>query len=251
MHSKKISVLGVQIDQINRQEAQNKAEEFFDEGGQHMIVTPNPEMLVLAQKNVQFKSALNSADVSICDGKGIEYLTGGKLKRLSGVDFMQDLCALAAKKQKRVFLLGTGNQAVLDKAKKQLEKYYPNIQIVGSHPGISIQLNHTGIQLDDAKNKQILKEVAQSEPDILFVAFGHGKQELWMQQYVQELPSVNIVMGIGGSLEFISQTLPRAPKWMQNMGLEWLFRLIQEPKRIKRIWTAVVVFPITYIFQSK
>ena len=85
------------------------------------------------------------------------------------------------------------------------------------------------------------------KPDILFVAFGHGKQEKWINEYLRDLPSVKIAMGVGGAFDYLSGQTSRAPLWMRKIGLEWLYRLIREPKRLKRIWRAVIIFPIYFV----
>ena len=252
MISKKISVLGVQIDQKNHQECVEKVIEFLNTDSQHSIFTPNPEMLVMAASESYFREVLNSADLLLCDGKGVEFVTQKKLHRLSGVDFIEDICRVAAQENKKVFLLGTGSSEVLEKAKFELEDRHLGLEIVGMHEGVTLKMSEQGVEVQDRDtHKKMLETIQKADPEILFVAFGHGKQEMWIDEYLSKLPSVQIAMGVGGSFEFIAKKLPRAPKWMRSIGLEWLFRLMLQPKRIKRIWNAVVVFPVLYFFNRK
>lgn len=247
-----MKVLGVRLDNVTVDEALARIKVFFDEG-QHTIFTPNPEMLVDAQKDEYFKEVLNESDLNIADGKGIEYMTFFKQKRIAGTDFVYDICRLAEQESKSVFLLGSGNDDVLKKAKETLLEKHPNLKIAGMHSGIVISSKekHDRILLDvdAAENNEMIAEIALAAPDILFVAFGHKKQEKWMYEYLEDLPSVKVAMGVGGALDYISGNIKRAPKWMRAIGLEWLFRLFVQPQRIGRILKATVVFPLYMLFK--
>jgi N-acetylglucosaminyldiphosphoundecaprenol N-acetyl-beta-D-mannosaminyltransferase len=227
-----MNILGVRVDEYTKEEALLKVLAFLRDGKQHTIFTPNPEMLVDAQNDEQFRNILNSGSLNICDGVGIELVSGGKLKRISGVDFMQDICRLAAKEEKRVYVLGSLDDTVLQKTKTFLEKQFPGLQICGMDPGDGT-----------------VEHIRAAVPDILFVAFGHPKQEKWIHENLAKLPSVKISMGVGGACDMLAGKTPRAPRFLRAIGLEWLWRLLIEPRRIRRIWKATGAF--LFLFFTK
>lgn len=266
---KKVNILGVGISKITEREALETVGNWLSHhSGPKFLVTPNPEMLVLAQKDKEFRDILNRADMAVPDGTGLVWASKlvGKTEtlyeRVSGIDLVLSLCALSAQKGYTIGLLG-GREGVAEKTKEVLEKRFSGIKIVFSVSGISPSRSPCGH----------LEGVQRC--DLLFVAFGAPKQEnfLWNQikyqnsgvnprhyqrqsaldrgntQTITQTNADKIVinfrvgMGVGGSFDFISGKIKRAPKILQNLGLEWLWRVICEPKRIKRIWTATVVFP--------
>ncbi len=240
-------ILGVRVDTVDKSSALSKVADFLASGEGHMIFTPNPEMLVDTQKDSYFKDVLNAGDLNLCDGKGIAFVSKEKIERITGVDFMVDICELAAEKNKSVYLLGSGSSEVLKECKKNLLVKFPTLKIVGLHPGIQIS---NDFKFDTEKNDAVIDDIILSAPDILFVAFGHKKQEKWIYGFLPELPSVRVAMGIGGSFDFISGKAKRAPAIFRRFGLEWLYRLVREPRRIKRIWKATVVF-LFYFYKNK
>ena len=256
-------ILGVKIDSVIKTEARQQAEIFLLGNGQKKIFTPNPEMLVLAQKDAEFKNILNSGDLNLCDGFGIQLVSGFKIKRLTGVDFVLELCGLAEVLGKSVFLLGTGDRAVLNLAEINLQTKFPSLKIVGSNVGPKIdlrmknkdlRLNHVSqssifnlqSSLNILENQMVIDEIDVAKPDILFVAFGQVKQEKWINEFLPKLPSVKIAMGVGGSLDYISGHVSRAPLFFRQIGLEWVYRLAREPKRFGRIFNATVKFLYFY-----
>ncbi len=235
-------ILGVRVDDVGESEALELAKGFLRDGKQYSIYTPNPEMLVAAHKNSLYKDVLNRGALNICDGRGAQ-LFGGLKNRIPGIEFMLLLCKMAAKEGKSVYFLGAG-QGIVEKTSHELALQLPNLSILGCSAGPKLTHNGAG---DSIKT---ISAINKAEPDILLVAFGHPKQENWIDKHLKDLPSVNIAMGVGGSFDFISGNKKRAPKWMQQIGFEWLYRLIQEPSRIKRIFTATVLFPLL-ILKSK
>lgn len=237
-------ILGVRIDECTRAEAQANARAFLQQPGQSTIVTPNPEMLVAAAADPDLKRALNVSSLSLCDGQGVAFAGKGKLTRIPGVEFMIDLCQIAAREGKNVFLLG---ETDLPKAAAALRALAPGLLIAGTHRGPKIAPRESGaLNLDRLENDDVIGEIVLAAPDILFVGFGHGKQEKWIHDHLKELPSVKIAMGVGGAFDMIAGTKPRAPRWLRRLGMEWVWRLILEPRRWHRIWTAVIVFPYRY-----
>lgn len=203
------SILGVKIDDITEDEAIMTVEGWIKNGGKHYIVTPNPEFLVAAQKDSKFKDILNKADLSIPDGAGLK-LSGQVKNKVAGIDLMLDLVKLAAQKGLSVGFVG-GRNNVAQHTADNLHKIYPKLII--------------SLVSEEGEVK--------TTTDILFVAFGHGKQERWIYENLPKI-QVKVAMGVGGAFDYISGKVPRAPKILRNFGLEWLFRLIVQPWRIKR-----------------
>ena len=206
----------------------------------HTIFTPNPEFIVKAQKDEYFKKVLNAGDLNLCDGMGLQIFTG--IKRVPGVDFMLEVCKLAAEQNRGVYLLGSGNDEVVKKTAEELQKKFPSLKIVGYDKGPMIdELRIKNYELC----ADCIAKINEVQPDILFVAFGMGKQEKWIYENLSKMPSVKIAMGVGGSFDFISGKVKRAPLFLRRLGLEWMYRLIQEPRRFGRIFNATAKF--TYL----
>lgn len=239
-----MNILGVRIDNVTKQEALKKAADFLTNGAQHTIFTPNPEMLVDAHHDRDFKNILNSSSLNLCDGFGIQFVAREKIDRIPGADFMLDLCQLATQQGIGVYLLGGKN---INQTVNQLQKQFPHLKITGYNSGIPItQLPNYQITYTAEENDRIIADIVNVAPTILFVGFGHKKQETWIHENLSRLPSVKIAMGVGGAFDFIAGEAHRAPIWMRNMGLEWFWRLMIEPWRIKRIWKATVEFLFVY-----
>lgn len=189
----------------------------------YYVVTPNPELLVIAHKNPSYKKILNNARLALCDGMGIivaSRLLGKSIKkRITGVDFLESVCKTISEKPITVGFLG-GGPGVAEKTAECLQNKYPGLRVV-----------FAGSEWSD-KLPKLLKS-PRLPIDILFVAFGSPKQEEWISQNIDKLP-VKVVMGVGGAFDFISGKVPRAPILIRKLGFEWLFRLILEPRRIKR-----------------
>ena len=236
-----MNILGIRIDNLSKTEVLKKVSDFFVNGKQNKIFTPNPEMVVDAQKDEYFKIVLNSGDLNVCDGFGLSFVSGAK--RYPGVELMLDICALAEKENKSIFLLGSGSEEVIKKTADELKNKYPNLNICGFNKGVEInKLRNFEIDYNNEENDEIVQQIIMSAPNILFVAFSHGKQEKWIYENLKDLPSVKIAMGVGGSFDYISGKVKRAPLFLRQIGLEWLYRLIREPRRLKRIWKATAIF---------
>lgn len=197
----KKQVLGIKIDDITMEEALKEVEGWLKRGGKHYIVTTNPEFIVTAQEDQNFKKILNKADLSIPDGKGLK-ITGDIECSIPGVDFMEALVEMASFRGFTVAFLG-GGPGVAELCAERLKKKYPKLKI------------------------------GFAKTDILFVAFGHPKQEKWIYQNLPKIP-VKVAMGVGGAFDYLSGRVPRAPKLVRDLGFEWLFRLAVQPWRIKR-----------------
>jgi N-acetylglucosaminyldiphosphoundecaprenol N-acetyl-beta-D-mannosaminyltransferase len=240
-------ILGVRVDEVTQQEAIERAEAFLQQTKPSRIFTPNPEILVAATKYPSFREILNTADLSLCDGKGLEFFGKKKLVRIPGVDFVVEILKLAERENKSVFLLGSGNTQTLKGLFQYIQTTFPTVRIAGMHPGPMFFIDQGSISFthdeDRITNDKVLREISKENADILFVAFGHYKQELWIHTYAEELKNVRVVMGVGGAFDYLSGRVSRAPLWLRLLGLEWLYRFFTQPKRFFRIITAVIIFP--------
>ncbi|MFA5076503.1 MAG: WecB/TagA/CpsF family glycosyltransferase [Patescibacteria group bacterium] len=238
----KISILGVNIDSLSWSEVLARVQSFLVSPGRYTIVTPNPEFIVLAQRDEKFKHVLNSASLAVPDGVGLvlaSYLLGNRInRRIAGVDLVEKICQLAAYNNKSIYFLG-GQAGVGEKAATVLQQKFPKLKIAGVNSNLIIPAQG---QAADYQNQAVIDRVNQAQPDILLVALGQGKQEKWIYHNLSKLPSVKIAMGVGGSLDFISGIVKRAPVLWRRLGLEWLWRLFTQPWRLGRIWRATVYF---------
>lgn len=220
----KENILGVDVSITSYEELKKNVEIDIKRENKSFIVAINPEKILKARKDENLKKLLNKATYQIPDGVGVIYaskLKKGKIKsRITGIDSMEMLCSLSNDKDYKIFMYGS-KEEVISKAKENLEEKYKNIKIVGTINGY------------EKDNKKINDTINKSKADILFVALGSPKQELWITENMDKL-CVKVYQGVGGSFDVVSGTIKRAPKWMQNCGLEWLYRLLKEPKRIFR-----------------
>lgn len=271
MHGKKIEIAGVKFDPITYDLALEAINSFVAGGNKHIIVTPNPEMILNASKDKDLAEILNNASLSIPDGIGVlwasYYLNLPKKRglanffqvlssllsillfpkkirkqfpeRVTGSDLFNKIIEKSQYKKWRIFLLGAG-MGVGGKAIDNLLKKYPGTIFAGSYAG-----SPRADEEDD-----ICRTINAAEPDILFVAYGNPAQEIWIKRNLEKLTTVKVAMGVGGAIDFAAGKIKRAPRFMQKIGLEWLWRLINEPGRIKRIWKATYVF-VRFISKEK
>lgn len=255
----RLEILDVPIDNLPKIEVLDQIKIFLNSTHQNLITTPNPEMLSDSEKDWFFKEIFRQSSLNIADGFGLVlaslFLYGKKLFRYPGVDLMLDICELAAKEGKSIFLLGGGG-GVAELVTKRLYKDHPSLKIAGFSEGLTISVNNngennrvphneflTGLHFDQEKNRQIIEQINRVEPDILFVAFGHIKQEKWLISHLSALKSVKIAMGVGGAFDYISGTSKRAPKVLRVIGLEWFWRWFCNPKyRTQRVFKALFTF---------
>ena len=237
------TVLGIKIDDIPIDQVVEVVEKWLSKPGKHYvlpkakgkalrskhyIVTPNPEIIVMAQKDTELKTILNKADLAIPDGFGLKL--SGDIECISpGIDVMEELIKLSSEKGFTTAFLG-GRNGVAEKCAERLKEKYPNLRVRYALEGPVIPAK-AGIYTD--KDLWIPDQVRDDKVDILFVAFGPPKQEKWIAKNLEKL-DIKIALGVGGAFDVLSGIIPRAPEWMRDLGLEWLFRLVIEPWRIKR-----------------
>ena len=222
-----VSILGLPIQNVTMDEAINDVYGFFAQRESKIVVTPNAEILQMFDQDPAVKQALMQADYVVPDGVGV-LLAGRRLgtplkEKGAGVDLATNLLHLSAQKGNRVYFLGA-KPGVAQLAKERLERELPDIQIVGVRDGY----------FKPEDEAAIVEEINGLNVDMLFVCLGAPKQEQWMAKHKQAL-KIGVMMGLGGTLDVLAQTVKRAPKWMINMRLEWLYRIAKEPKRISRV----------------
>lgn len=193
----------------------------------HHICTVNPEFIMAAQNHDAFRAVLQASDLNVPDGFGVIlalYLYGLSLPGwVTGTDLIPHLARLAAEKGWRIFLLGA-RPGVACRAAGNLESWFPGLRICGTHSGSP----------RDSDWPEIQRRLAESRPHILLVAFGHPRQDLWIAQHREHLVGM-VAMGVGGAFDFLAGDIRRAPLWLRRMGLEWLFRLLLQPSRWRRM----------------
>ena len=220
----KEKILGIDVCITTYEELRNAIKNDIQEKKKSYIVTINPEKVIKAKKDESLKDILNNAKYQIPDGIGIIYaskIKKGKIKsRITGIDTMEMICDLSNKERFRIFMYGA-EADVVEKAKIKLEEKYKKINICGYINGY------------EKNEKSVINKINNSKPDILFVALGSPKQEKFISQNFDNI-NCKILLGVGGSFDVISGKKKRAPKWVQKKGLEWLYRLIKEPKRFFR-----------------
>ncbi len=220
-----VDILGVGFDNLTKNEAVDHAFTLQTEHKGYYVVTPNPEIVMLAREDEGMMSAVKDAELVIADGIGIIYgakIMGKPLKdRIPGIDFTTALLEKMNEHGRSIFLFGS-KPGVAEKAAENLAVKFPNVKIVGTNDGYF---------KDDAP---IIEKINAAKPDLMLVCLGAPKQEKWMQANANRL-DVGIMVGAGGSLDVFAGVVERAPEAWQKMGLEWLHRLLKEPKRIGRM----------------
>ncbi len=223
----KINILGVMIDKLDKKSLQTRVSKSLEENVPIKIFTPNPEMLLKAKQDEYLRDILNSAEINIADGIGVviaSKIIGTPLPcRLAGIELGEYILSLAAKEGLSVFLLG-GKSGVAELAKEKLEKKYKNIRICGVHDGY--------FDVNGYENADIIKKIVTAEPDILFVCMGFPRQEIWISENYRKIPSLLLSVGLGGSLDVWSEKIRRAPSFFRALSLEWIWRMLLEPRRV-------------------
>jgi len=219
-------ILGVPIDIISHASVLDRLEQFMSEGGFHLVVTPNPEMITLAKKDARINEILRSAALAAPDGIGVvmaSKLTNKPIKeRVTGCELMPDLLGRMAKSGKTAYFLG-GKPGVADLAKAKMEARYPGVKIIGARHGY--------FKPDD--DKLIREELRAKKPDLLLLGLSMGMALNWAYDHKDlEIP---VVACVGGTLDILSGEVARAPAFFRKFGLEWLYRLISQPQRAGRM----------------
>ena len=238
----KTNILGVNVDKVTYDEAVNCIMKMLNEPGNHTVFTPNSEIILMAYKDENFCGILNSADLLTADGIGVVYaskILGNSVpERVAGFDVSCGVLDEISQTGHRLYLFG-GKPGVAEKAAENLKAEYPLINIVGMHDGY----------FAPEENDAIIDDINQSGADLVFVCLGAPKQENWIFENRSKL-NCHVMMGVGGTLDVLAGTAERAPEIWCDLGFEWLYRLIKEPKRIFRMM-ALPKFAFTVLFKGE
>lgn len=222
----KTELFGVEVDKLTLVQCADKIADYIGKGIPRFVITLNPEIICRAINEPDIFKLIKKADLITADGVGIVWASNVKKdpvpERVTGIDLMQILLKKASEKGWRIFFLGSAPGVALE-ASQKIKNQYPQIKIVGTQHGY----------FKSEEEKDILKEIKNLSPDLLFVALGAPRQEQWIYEHKDYL-GVPISIGVGGSLDVLSGNVKRAPKWIQKLGLEWLSRFICQPSRLKR-----------------
>ncbi|MDR3240298.1 MAG: WecB/TagA/CpsF family glycosyltransferase [Clostridiales bacterium] len=240
MADAKIHVLRVPIDNVTESEAVDRLLTFLEEDRHHLLVTPNPEMIMLAQDDPSFMEILRAADLSLPDGVGVvlasRFIGRPFRERVPGCDVIQILLEKMAHTDHTVYFFGAA-PGVAAQAKENMEKKYPGIRIIGVHDGY----------FDQEEEKLICEEIRQKRPDLLMLGLSMGMAEKWAYAH-SDLP-VRVSACVGGTIDVLAGQVKRAPALMRKMGVEWLYRLIRQPWRAVRM-LRLPVFVLKVLFQK-
>lgn len=231
MNRNVVRILGYGVDTFTFEDA---VEYIYTHHGQ--VVTINPEMIQNAHNNKDFSHIINNAEMVVPDGIGVQLglkILGHNVSRIAGIDLGKELLKKCAKDNKKVALIGA-KPDVIANACKNLKEELPELNIVYSHDGY---------YTDEA---QVIEEIINNSPDLILVALGSPKQEIFIDKIKHNIPNA-VLVGIGGSFDVWSGVVQRAPKIYQKLGIEWLYRTIKEPSRFKRIFPTLPLFVLKVI----
>lgn len=234
-------ILDVKVNILAPHILKNKIFEFLKSEQKHHIVTVNPEFVVASQKNKKFLDIINRASLATIDGSGIikalQY-TGKNVSlddRITGVELTKTLINIAVENNLKILF------CLWSRGVTKTDKFF--IKIKNDYPALNFQV---------ADEKNALEKATLFAPDIVLVGFGAPRQDIWIDEHLAKMPSVKIAAGVGGTFDFLSGRIKRAPKFMRSFGLEWLWRLLRQPNRLARINRAIFIFPyLVYKNQQK
>lgn len=230
------NILNVSVSGLTAQETINQCNQWLEEerGVCRVIMTPNPEILVHAHRDTQFRAVLQEADLLIPDGIGLQlavrFESGEKIpERVTGVDLMVHLLAIAKEKGMTVgFIIRRGGLSTVGDIERAMRKRYPTIDFIVRYPDEGV---------DDLV------------PHLLFVGLGFPYQEQWCHEYRAQFSRTKLILTVGGGIDYLTNKQQRAPSVLRSLGVEWLWRLWKQPWRLKRIVTATIIFPWFVIMQ--
>ena len=222
-----VEVFGLKVHDLDYSQALKRVREFILAGEPRWAVSINPEKAVKARRDKSLQQVLTKGDICLPDGMGVvlaaRLLHKRNLKRITGIDLMKELVKAAPREGHSIFLLGSKPGVAEEAARRWKDR----------HPGLKIAGTHHGYFSSPREEEEVIEKIREASPHILFVALGSPRQEYWITSHLEEL-GVPFVMGVGGSLDVEAGVTVRAPSWCQKLGLEWLYRLLREPTRVKR-----------------
>lgn len=224
----RIKFMNTDIDNLTMAETLNEIDKLIQKKNCSYVVTPNVDHIVRLEKDVELQKVYKNASLILTDGKPLIWISKWYKtpikEKISGSDLFPKVCELAANKNYTMYLLGAA-EGVADTAAKNLMKKYPGLNVVGTYSP------PFGFEKNEQEMIKIKTQIQEVHPDILIVGLGCPKQEEFMYYHCKEL-GVPISFGLGASIDFEAGNIKRAPKWMSNHGLEWLYRFSKEPKRL-------------------
>lgn len=224
----RIKFMNTNIDNLTMTETLNEIDKLIQKKNCSYVVTPNVDHIVRLEKDVELQKVYKNASLILTDGKPLIWISKWYKtpikEKISGSDLFPKVCELAANKNYTMYLLGAA-EGVADTAAKNLMKKYPGLNVVGTYSP------PFGFTKNEQEMNKIKTQIQEVHPDILIVGLGCPKQEKFMYYHCKEL-GVPISFGLGASIDFEAGNIKRAPKWMSNHGLEWLYRFSKEPKRL-------------------
>jgi len=216
--------MGVQVSPLSYEEITQKLKQRVTQGEQSTIIAVNPEKIMKSQTDETLRDLINGSTFQIPDGVGVLLASrlkgGGITSRVTGVDMMDRLLQLSADEGYRVFFYGA-KEEVVTKAIENIQQRYPSIQVAGYENGYA------------QDQEALVQKIQESKADVMFVALGSPKQELWIRKNKEHLP-VKVFQGVGGSFDVYAGHVKRAPAPFRKTGMEWFYRLATDPKRFKR-----------------
>lgn len=222
-----VHIYGIPFSKMSMNETVQYLTDRIAAGEQTHVITANPIMVMTALEKPSYKEMMLKSDIIVPDGAGIVWAAqkaGNPVaERVTGIELLHELLKVGEQHHWKIFLLGT-TQEIIEAAAESLQMQYPQVRIVGARNGF----------FDAAKDDEVVAQIAELQPHLLFVARGTETQEPWIVKHRAAL-KVPLIMGVGGSFDVISGKLKRAPEWVQRIRMEWLFRLLQEPKRLPRM----------------
>jgi len=238
----KINILGINIDNISKNDLKDSISSLLNSSSFQYIVTPNPEIILKAITDEEYFYIINNASLAPADGIGLKFaalVTGNIIPRITGVEITDELLNICNHLQKKVLIVNwkDGLSSDID-IQTALNKKYQDLNFfVHSMPR----------ERDNWKSILNQTEILKYEPDVVFCLFGAPYQEKFIYHIAKKIPNVKLAIGVGGAFDFFTNKIKRAPGIFRIIGLEWLWRLIKQPKRWKRIYNAVVVFPFKFL----
>lgn len=224
----RIKFMNTNIDNLTMAETLHEIDKLIQKKNCSYVVTPNVDHIVRLEKDVELQKVYKNASLILTDGKPLIWISKWYKtpikEKISGSDLFPKVCELAANKNYTMYLLGAA-EGVADTAEKNLMKKYPGLNVVGTYSP------PFGFEKNEQEMNKIKTQIQEVHPDILIVGLGCPKQEKFMYYHCKEL-GVPISFGLGASIDFEAGNIKRAPKWMSNHGLEWLYRFSKEPKRL-------------------
>lgn len=226
----RLKFMNTEVDNLSMKEALNAVEGLIENQECGYVVTPNVDHIVQLERGGEIRDVYKNASLILTDGKPLMWISrlyGKPIKeKISGSDLFPQLCKMSANKKYKMYFLGAA-EGVAAKAAEKLKVKYPGLQVVGTYSP------PFGFEKSEKEMEKIESQIKSAKPDILIVGLGCPKQEKFMYHYSKRL-GVPVSFGLGASLDFEAGNIKRAPRWMADHGLEWLFRITQDPKRLAK-----------------